>query len=56
MTNPTTTVAQFKAQLNTAVMDDLIESMQIKYTLVTLQSKMALADISFAIRQILTGL
>jgi len=56
MTFPSITVAEFKSQLNSAVMDDLVESMQIKNKLVTLTPKMTLADRSFAIRQILKGL
>jgi arginine deiminase len=56
MTMATITVTYFKQQLNSAVMDDLVESMQIKNKLVTLRSKMTLADRTFAIRQILKGL
>lgn len=56
MTFPSITVAEFKQQLNSAVMDDLVESMQMLNKLVTLRSKMTLADRSFAIRQILKGL
>jgi hypothetical protein len=56
MTFPSITVAEFKQQLTSSVMDDLVESMQIKNKLVTLRSKMTLTDRSFAIRQILKGL
>lgn len=37
-------------------MDDLVESMQMMNKLVSLRSKMTLADRSYAIRQILKGL
>jgi hypothetical protein len=56
MTYPSLTVQDFKTQLTTAVMDDLVESMQMLNKLVTLRSKMTLADRSYAIRQILKGL
>jgi hypothetical protein len=49
MTFPSLTVQEFKTQLTTAVMDDLVESMQMLNKLVTLRSKMTLADRSFAI-------
>lgn len=56
MTTSTITVEEFKQQLNSAVMDDLVESMQIKNKLVTLGARMTLADRSLAIRKILKGL
>ena len=43
---PSITVDQFKTRLSSAVMDDLIESMQIKNTLIALQSRMTLGDTS----------
>ena len=56
LTAPSISVDEFKTQLNSAVMDDLVESMQIKNKLVTLSSRMSIADRTFAIKQILKGL
>lgn len=50
LTIPTTSVDEFKTQLNSAVMDDLVESMQIKNKLVVLSSRMTISDRTFAIK------
>jgi hypothetical protein len=49
-------VDEFKTQLQAAVMDDMVESMQVKNKLVTLSSRMTLADRSYTLRKILKGL
>eukprot|EP00347_Sterkiella_histriomuscorum_P003593 403363692 len=53
---PTLSVSVFKTQYQNAVMDDLIESMQIKNKLETLSSQLSVAEKSAAIKKILQGL
>jgi hypothetical protein len=55
--NPTgLSVTDFNTEVTNAVMDDLIESMQIKNKLETLGSQMTVVDKSNAIKKILQGL
>jgi hypothetical protein len=54
---PSITVQQFQKNLASTVMDDLLESMQIKNQLVTLQSRISSLQVqNTAINNILRGL
>ena len=53
---PALVVADFMNEVATAVMDDILESMQIKHKLVSLSSKMTVAQKSQTIKLILQGL
>jgi hypothetical protein len=50
------TVQQFSDDVQYAVMDDIVESMQMKHKLVSLRSKLTTAQRSTAFRKILLGL
>ena len=49
-------VADFMASVPTIVMDDILESMQMKHKLVSLSGKMTVAQRAQVILQILSGL